>query len=213
MATEWMMRGEYIKNCSCAPGCPCDFWAPPTHHHCEGMAAMRVRKGHYGATKLDGLIWAVSYRWPGPLHEGNGTMQPYVSDNATAAQREALLTIMSGQVGNAWFEVLASVVSKVLDPRFVGIEFEFELSRRHARVAVAGDFETITEPIKNIATGDTHRILVEMPQGMEYFRPEIATTKVLRSTGAIKFDCPGAHSSLAVVEHRHTGLVKSDITL
>jgi hypothetical protein len=208
-----MMRGEYVKNCNCAPGCPCDFWAPPTYHHCEGMAAMRVHKGNYGATKLDGLVWAVTYHWPGPLHEGSGTMQPYVSQHANAQQREALLTIMSGQAGNPWFEVLASVVSKVLDPKFVPIEFEFELSRRHARVAVAGDFETVTEPIRNIATGDTHHILVEMPQGMEYFRPEIATTKVLKGTGAIVFDCPGAHSSLAIVEHRNTGLVRSDITL
>jgi hypothetical protein len=48
---------------------------------------------------------------------------------------------------------------------------------------------------------------------MEYFRPEIATTKILKGVGAIKFDCPGAHSSLAIVEQRHTGLVRSEITL
>jgi hypothetical protein len=46
-----------------------------------------------------------------------------------------------------------------------------------------------------------------MPNGMEYKHPEIATTGVLKSTGAIAFDCPGAHSSLAVVEQTHKGLV------
>jgi hypothetical protein len=30
---------------------------------------------------------------------------------------------------------------------------------------------------------------------------------------AVKFDCPGAHSSLAIVDQRHAGLVKSDIAL
>ena len=210
---DWMMRGEYVKNCNCAPGCPCDFWAAPTHHECTGMFAMRIRQGHFDKTSLDSIIWAGTYYWPGPLHEGNGTLQPYISDKTTAEQRHALLTIMSGQAGNAWFEVVASVVSTVLEPKFVPIRFEFDLARRSANVSVAGEFETISEPIKNIATGDTHRILVEMPAGMEYFRPEIATTKVLKGTGAIKFDCPGSHSSLAIVEQRHTGLVKSDIAL
>lgn len=213
MATDWMMRGEYLKNCNCAPGCPCDFWAAPTHHKCEGMFAMRVRQGHFDRIRLDNVIWAGTYHWPGPLHEGNGTLQPYISDTSTPEQRQALLTILSGQAGNAWFEVVASLVSAVLEPKFVPITFEFDLAKRHALVRIAGEFETISEPIPNIATGDTHRILVEMPQGMEYFRPEIATTKVLKGTGAIKFDCPGAHSSLAIIEHRHTGLVKSDITL
>ena len=210
---DWMMRGEYVKNCNCAPGCPCDFWAAPTHHECTGMFAMRIRQGHFDKTCLDSIIWGGTYYWPGPLHEGNGTLQPYISDKTTAEQRHALLTIMSGQAGNAWFEVVASVVSTVLEPKFVPIRFEFDLARRSANVSVAGEFETISEPIKNIATGDTHRILVEMPAGMEYFRPEIATTKVLKGTGAIKFDCPGSHSSLAIVEQRHTGLVKSDIAL
>ena len=211
MATEWMMRGEYIKNCNCAPGCPCDFWAPPTHHECTGMAAMHVRRGHFGSVKLDGTTWAVTYYWPGPLHEGNGTLQPFLSANTTQEQRDALLTILSGKAGNAWFEVLASVVSKVLDPKFVPIEFTFDLARREARVHIPGELETVTEPITNIATGDKHQIRVEMPQGMEYFRPEIANAKVLKGTGAIRFDRPGSHSSMAIVEHRESGLVRKDI--
>lgn len=213
MATEWLMKGEYVKNCNCAPGCPCDFWAAPTHHECTGMFAMRIHEGHFGPTKLDGIVWAGTYYWPGPLHEGNGTLQPYISDQSTAQQREALLTIMSGQAGNAWFEVVASIVSTVLEPKFVPIEFDFDLAKRYCRVVIKNEFETTSEPITNIATGDTHHILVEMPQGMEYFRPEIATTKILKGVGAIKFDCPGAHSSLAIVEQRHTGLVRSEITL
>ena len=206
MSVQWQMKGEYIKNCSCAPGCPCDFWSPPTHHKCEGMIGMRIREGYFDSTRLDGLIWAATYHWPGPLHEGNGTLQPFVSDKATEAQRNALLTILSGKAGNAWFEVVASVVSKVLTPQFVPIEFEFDLAKLHARVRIPGVLETITEPITNLVTGETHRILVNMPNGMEYFQPETAMSKVLRGTGEIRFDCPGAHSSLALVHHTHKGL-------
>ena len=113
---------------------------------------------------------------------------------------------MSGKVGNAWFEVLASVVSKVLEPQFVPIEFSFDLTSRKAKVTFGNEVETTSQPIKNLATGDEHHILVDMPNGMEYHRPEIATTGVLRSKGALKFDCPGAHSSLAIVEHTQKGL-------
>jgi len=207
MAAQWRMKGPYVKNCNCAPGCPCDFWAPPTHHKCEGMAAMRIESGHFENTRLDGLSFAVTYYWPGPLHEGNGTLQPYVLDRATPQQREALLTIMSGKAGNAWFEVLASLVSTIHEPKFVPIQFEFDLERRHARVSIPGELETVTEPIRNVATGDEHRARVDLPQGMEYFHPEIATTKVLKGTGKIRFDCPQAHSSLALVEHTQSGLI------
>ena len=64
--------------------------------------------------RLDNIVWGGTYYWPGSLHEGNGTLQPYIIDKSTPEQREALLTIMSGKAGNAWFEVVASVVSTVL---------------------------------------------------------------------------------------------------
>lgn len=206
MTTSWRFKAEYLKNCNCAPGCPCDFWAAPTHYKCEGMMAFRILEGNFGDTQLDGAIAGGTYHWDGPLHLGGGTFQPYLSDNTSAAQREALLTIMSGKAGNAWFEVLASVVSTVLEPRFVPIEFSFDLKSRKVKVKFGNEVETTSEPIKNIATGDEHRILVDMPNGMEYRHPEIATTGVLKSTGALKFDLPGAHSSLAVVEHTYKGL-------
>ncbi|HZR27612.1 MAG TPA: DUF1326 domain-containing protein [Terriglobales bacterium] len=207
MPAEWRFKAEYIKNCNCAPGCPCDFWAPPTHGPCQGMMAFHILSGNYGTTKLDGAIVGGTYHWPGALHLGNGTFQPYLLDTTTPAQREALLTIMSGKAGGAWFEVLASVVSTVLDPKFVPMQFEFNLNARHARVSFGNEVQTVTEPIKNIATGDEHHIQVDMPNGMEYKHPEIATSAVLRSTGSVRFDCPGCHSSLAVVEQTHRGLV------
>ena len=207
MATEWRMKGQYMKNCNCAPGCPCDFWASPTHHQCEGMAAMRIAQGNFGTTRLDGLIFAVTYHWPGPLHEGNGSLQPYVDERATEPQRQALLTIMSGKAGNAWFEVLASLVSTIHEPRFVRIEFEFDLDRRRARVFIPAELETVTEPIRNIATGDEHRAHIDLPNGMEYRKSEVGAARVLRGTGKIRFDCTGSHSSLAEVEHTQAGLI------
>jgi hypothetical protein len=170
------------------------------------MMAYRILEGTFGNTKLDGVIVGGTYHWPGPLHLGNGTFQPYLSGDTTPEQRDALLTILSGKAGNAWFEVLASVVSTVLEPQFVPIEFSFDLKSRKGKVKFGNDVETTTEPIRNLATGDEHHILMDIPNGMEYRLAEVATTGILKSSGQLKFDCPGAHSSLAVVEHTHTGL-------
>jgi hypothetical protein len=202
----WRLKGKWLKNCNCAPGCPCDFWANPTHHHCEGMLAMEVDEGHFGDIKMDGVKFAVTYHWPGPLHEGNGTVQPILDEKTSSEQRDAILQILSGQAGNPWFEVLASVVSTILEPKFAPIEFQFDLQKRQAQVMIPGILETITEPIKNIATGDEHRILVQLPNGMEYKIAEIASAVVNKGTGDIKYDCPNSHSSLAYVEQTHEGL-------
>ena len=56
---------------------------------------MRITKGHFEKTKLDGLVFAGTVHFPGPLHEGNGQMQPIIDERATPEQREALFAIMS----------------------------------------------------------------------------------------------------------------------
>ena len=69
---DWMLRGPEIATCNCAYGCPCQFNALPTHGNCTATVAMRIDKGHFGKTKLDGLHWAGVFAWPGPIHEGHG---------------------------------------------------------------------------------------------------------------------------------------------
>jgi hypothetical protein len=40
---------------------------------------------------------AAMWRWPGPVHEGNGTMQLVIDERADERQRDALVKILSGQ--------------------------------------------------------------------------------------------------------------------
>jgi len=204
---NWRMKGKYIKNCNCDPGCPCDYWAAPTHHICEGMIAMEIDEGHYGDVSLDGVKYALTYHWPGPLHEGNGTAQPILDESTTPEQREALFAILTGQAGNAWFEVLASVISTILEPKFLPIDFNVNIEERTAKVSVPGIIETVSEPILNEATGNELRVRIDMPQGMEYKFAETAMAVVNKGTGDIKYDCPNSHSSMAIIEHTQDGLV------
>ena len=205
--TKWSMKGKHLKNCNCAFGCPCDFNARPTYGPCEGMSGMEIDEGYFGDTRLDGLRWACTYHWPGALHEGNGTIQAVVDERADEAQREALLTILSGreQVDGTFFQIISMIVTNVLTPQFLPIEFAFDLENRTARMAVPGMFETTSEPIKNPVTGDPHRIRVNIPNGFEYREAEIASADT-KGTGEIKFDIDTGHSSMAHVEFTESGL-------
>ncbi len=205
--TKWSMKGKHLKNCNCAFGCPCDFNARPTYGPCEGMSGMEIDAGYFGDTRLDGLRWACTYNWPGALHEGNGTIQAVIDERADKAQREALLTILSGreQVDGTFFQIISMIVTNVLPPQFLPIEFAFDLENRTARMAAPGMFETTSEPIKNPVTGDPHRILVNIPNGFEYREAEIASAAT-KGTGEIEFDIDPGHSSMAYVEFTESGL-------
>src|SRR3546814_2110003 len=55
-----------------------------------------IDEGRHGDTDLSGLNIAAVFRWPGPIHEGQGECAAFVDERATEAQRNALLTIMTG---------------------------------------------------------------------------------------------------------------------
>src|SRR6478735_9293795 len=97
MATvKWLIDGREFANCNCSYGCPCQFSALPTYGHCQAVLGFQIDNGYFADTKLDGLRAAGVYKWPGAIHQGNGTMQLIIDERADAKQRNALLTIMSG---------------------------------------------------------------------------------------------------------------------
>lgn len=205
--TDWRLKGDWIKNCNCAFGCPCDFLAPPTHGNCQAVLGMRIEHGHFASTNLDGLSFFVVASWPGPLHEGNGTVQPIIDERATSVQRDALFQILSGKhaAEGTLFHIFSLIVSKMLDPIFAPIAFAFDMDGRTARVSIPGVLETESKPIRNPVSGAEHRIEVLMPNGFEHHRAEIASARI-ESTGGIKFSVSEGHSSLAKVEQTPTGV-------
>ena len=204
---EWKLKGHYLKNCNCNPSCSCDTTGYPSPQKgCEGMAGMHITEGYFGNVQLDGLSWIALYDWPGALHEGNGVLQPIVDERATGEQRMAILTILSGQAGNFWFEFLASTVKTLHEPQFLPIQFDFDKGNRRARVMIPGFLETVSEPLGIPETDKQQHVIVKMPNGLEYREMEVAQTAVLKGTGTIKFNYQRTHSSLAEVEHTQDGL-------
>ena len=205
---DWRLEGEWMKNCNCAFGCPCDFNAGPTNGECKGLLGMRITKGHFNTTSLDGLTFFAVVSFPGALHEGNGQLQPIIEERASPEQRDALFNIMSGQnsAEGTLFHICSLIVSKMHEPIFAPVTFQFDEAARTARLVIPGVLETEVEPIKNPVTGAAHRVQIVMPEGFEHRVGEVASSNI-RSSGAIKFNTVGGHSTLAHVVQTPQGVV------
>lgn len=174
--TKWTIRALEFSNCNCSYGCPCQFSGLPTHGDCRAVVGFQIETGQHGKTKLDGLKVAGIFKWPGPIHMGHGEAALVIDKRADAAQREALLRILSGQdtePGATIFAVFASTLEKVHEPIFADIDFEIDIDKRRARLRVPGHIETRGEPILNPVTGAEHRVRIDSPNGFEFRLAEI----------------------------------------
>ena len=207
MADTWSIEGAWFKNCNCDPGCPCDFNQAPTHGQCEGVIGMRIDKGHFGDVSLDGVKWAGAAYWPGRIDEGNGDIVPIVDEAASEEQRNAILTLVSGQAGGTLFEIFSAVCPNVKEPVFAPIEFEFDIEERSGRLKAGDVIETEVETLRGIDPPDPYRILVRIPGGFEYTGPDneaetaTATRLVVRGGGNLDYEHTSSHSSMAWVKH------------
>ena len=167
--TDWRLKGEWIKNCNCAFGCPCDFNARPTNGECKGLVAMHVAKGHFGEVSLDGLKLCGGRRLPRAAARGQ---RHTAGDHRRArlpAQRDALLAILSGRLRRGHdLHIFSLIVSNPLQPIFAPIAFDFDMPGRRAKLSIPGVLETENEPIRNPVTGAEHRIQIVMPEGFEH---------------------------------------------
>jgi len=112
---DWSLQGHSIANCNCDFGCPCQFNTLPTHGDCRAMTAVKIDKGHFGDVDLSGLAFCGI-------------------DYANEAQRNALLTILSGKEtapGATIFNVFAPTFAKMHDPVFAPIEFYLDLDKEN----------------------------------------------------------------------------------
>ena len=207
---RWSIKGPEFVNCNCAWGCPCQFNALPTHGDCRAICAMRIDEGHFGDVGLEGLHFVNRFSWPGAIHEGNGTHQSIIDVRADDRQRHALGEILHGrqtEPGATVFQVFSTTMSNVLDPLFEPIELEIDIERRTARVRVPGLVEAKGEPIRNLITGEEHRVRVALPNGFEYLEAEFGSGST-RSTGDVELDFRDSYGQFAYLHLTQNGPVR-----
>ncbi|HEY3525630.1 MAG TPA: DUF1326 domain-containing protein [Nitrososphaeraceae archaeon] len=210
----WKVKAYFLDACNCDWGCPCQFNAKPTHRNCEGVAGYHIVTGIYGTTvKLDGLNMALIASWPGPIHEGHGRASFYIDNRANEKQFEALSNIITGRAGGGPFEVYASTIEKLQEPKKARIKFQS--SDLRSRVSVfdkSGEkkpkrkngqdrdiiAEARLEPIRNPITGKIHRAIIEIPEGFESSRMEQASTRMLvANDDNLSFQYVGTYGSFS----------------
>lgn len=172
---KWFFDADYLQTCNCDYGCPCEFSAPPTTGFCEGMGAWKIEKGAYDGVALGALGLAFAAKWPGAIHEGNGTLLLFVDEKASAAQREALLAIASGKDGGLPFEILATTITTLHEPRYV--PFDFDVDGINSSVRVGNDFRIALEPIKNPVTRAPEQVTVNHGTGFIFKIAECASAR------------------------------------
>lgn len=106
---EWAMNGSIIEACSCPMFCQCYFNAEPAGHsgghgehagkeaghYCRFNNAIKVNKGHFGATKLDGAKFWVAGDLGSDFSKGQMDWAVLTFDPAvTKAQREGISAVL-----------------------------------------------------------------------------------------------------------------------
>ena len=112
----WKVSGQYYETCSCDFICPClpgQMAVKPTQGTCTFAMAFRVDSGRFGDVPLDGLGFIVLGRTPEAMNQGNWSVGVVADERASAAQRDAIATIVSGAAGGP-MAALSGLLGKFL---------------------------------------------------------------------------------------------------
>src|SRR5262245_14714213 len=145
---SWTLKGQVLVACNCDFGCPCNFNARPSHGKCEGGWTWHVEQGSFDGVALDDLNCSVYVNWPGAIHEGHGEALILVDERADDRQRQAIATLMRGEVGGPW-GILAWTWPTIHGPVPVPytVEWNGVATRITACTALEGESTTIKNPV------------------------------------------------------------------
>jgi hypothetical protein len=206
---DWYVEGIAFGSCNCDYGCPCQFERRPTQGNCRGLEIVRIDRGHFGDVTLDGLYVALFYAWPGAIFEGGGAMQAVIDERADGRQRLALATIVHGgetEEAKAHWWVFHAMSNTVHEPVFAPIEFEADIDRRRARVSIPGMLEASGRPIVSPATGEEHRVRIDLPNGIEFDLAEIGSASA-KASGQIPLELDDTYGQFNVLRLTSAGVV------
>ncbi|WP_083826496.1 DUF1326 domain-containing protein [Hoyosella subflava] len=193
----WRIKANYYEGCNCALGCPCNMNGFPSHGYCEGVVGFKIKEGDREGTDLAGAKVASAVKWPGAIHEGNGTMVLFI--DATEAQREALIPILTAEDPGLPWEILAATVSEVHGPFFETIDIDEKAIDSQLRVGdkLSMNMESFRDPV----SGEKHVPHMILKDGFIFQDGAIGTTSVLTlNADGVTFDHAGNNAYYSEVE-------------
>lgn len=208
--TLWELDALELANCNCSFGCPCQFNTLPTTGTCEAAVGFIVEKGHYGDVKLDGVKMAMTAKWPGAIHQGNGTIQLIVDSAATPEQKAALESICTGgdtEDMATMFWVFDKMSPNRLATLSKPIDIAINPESRKGHVHIPGVFDLHAEPIRNPVTGAEHRARISLPHGFEYRLAEMASGTTKTSGDISLTNNNGTHAHMCRIYMNGKGVI------
>lgn len=178
---------------------------------CEGLEAHRIDEGWFGDVRLDGLVFAARYRWPGAVHEGGGMAQGIIDRRATKEQTEALFTILEGkeQEPTTLFNIYGSTIETEFDPIFADIEFTCDFDTGTGGFDVPGIMSLALEPIRNPVTNAPHPAKIVLPTGFEFREADVVSGD-FSANGDIALDRMKRYGFLTYVAYGPHGLIEPE---
>ncbi|HET9477101.1 MAG TPA: DUF1326 domain-containing protein [Dehalococcoidia bacterium] len=132
----WQISGQYVETCNCDFVCPCvlTLMTQTTHGYCTFAMGYSIDRGSFDDTDLAGVKFVVVGHTPGNMNLGNWDVGLIVDSAASDKQREAVVTIASGQAGGP-MGALAALIAN-----FKGVEV------RPVRIEGSGSNWTVSVP-------------------------------------------------------------------
>ena len=208
--TYWEFKGRELANCTCDYGCNCQFGGLPNKGHCYASFGLVIDEGKHGDTDLSGLKVGAIFKWPGAIHDGRGECVAFVDERADEAQRNALLSIMTGGDTDpmaTMFAVFATTVEKMHEPIFVPMEVDINVEGRTAKIKIGDMVEVDGEPIKSPADGRDVRALIYLPDGFEYEYADIGSAST-RAGGPVPLELKSSYGQFANLHLSSHGVVR-----
>jgi hypothetical protein len=179
------LEGSLLEVCTCDVLCPCWIGEDPDNGDCESVVAYNFDRGTIRGVDVSGLTVASAVYIPGNVLAGNWKQVLFVDDGASDEQYEAIVAMMTGELGGPMADLAALVGERLAIER-------------------APISHTITDGAGSLRVGDF--ITADMHP---YRGPDGSTTTLQNS---IFSTVPGSPAYVGVADHQKIDLPKFDMS-
>jgi hypothetical protein len=197
--TSYRIKAESVEACSCRHGCNCQFEGTPNEGMCDFIIGYEIKDGRVGDVSLNGVKVVVAAKYPKAIHEGNAHVVLYIDDKASGAQVDAMVSVLSGQLGGMPWEALAGTIGKLEGP--IRSPIEIQLAGERSSVRVPGAIDLQLTPLKDVVSGEEKAVQIVYPKGGFFWNVgRVCTTqKMSAKHGGFNLNWPGKYACAAEV--------------
>jgi hypothetical protein len=184
-AAGYELEGSLLEVCTCNVLCPCWIGEDPDGGDCLSVVAYHFDRGTIRGVDISGLTVASAVHIPGNVLAGNWKQVLYVDDDADEEQYDAIVAMMTGELGGPLGDLAQLVGERVAIER---------APMSHSIVDGAGSLK-----VGDVISADMH----------PYRGPDGSTTTLQNS---IFSTVPGSPAYVGVADHQKVDIPEHGLT-